>query len=309
MKKISEFSRKKNPTKNPTQCRIDDVIGVMQRFPHGISKRKVAEILGIPISTMERSWNSARHRCLIKKLGYGTFVLTSEKQKNLTDFSLGTRFGGAKVDLHALQLSFPIISDSSRSEDWDAQNDMANWKGYVKRFDGFTVKKNLKTVQAWAWARSISGPEEIQQLAHSLMFNVAVRLYKMGVMVDVDHVRTVTKHMAIQKPELERIFPKGVSVSVDLGRDVAKIFEDDKPEPAKAWTDASPWRGIETNDADYAEKLLRMPEYVAQLVTAHTTFTKSLALYNDNIRMHLTAIQDIRDGIRQLTDAVKELKK
>jgi hypothetical protein len=104
--------------------------------------------------------------------------------------------------------------------------------------------------------------DEVEQIAHSLVFKVATYLWNAGIMVDIDHVKTNTKHVCIQKSELEEVFPPGTTVTVDLGKDVAKVFEADTPERAKAWTDNSPFRGVETNDLDYARDVLMMPQYI-----------------------------------------------
>jgi len=290
-----EKSVANNITPLVTFGNIDRIASVMQRFPHGISRKKVAEILNVKVSTITKAWSKARHNGLIKKVGYGTFVLTSEKQKSVTDFSLGTT-----IYLHALQLSFPIIEDHSQPENFDSINDMANWKGYIKRFEGFTIKKNVKTVQAWAWAKKLKGPEEIEQLAHSMVFHVATKLWKIGVMVDVDHVRTVTKHVALKKSELEQIFPKGTSVSVDLGRNVVTLFEDDRPEPARAWTDSSPFRCIETNDVDYARKVLLMPELMTKIV-------EHQAIFSENLMKHLSVLDKMSETLDKIQQNLGEL--
>lgn len=293
----------KNVTNNVTDCNINHVVEVMQRFPRGISRKKVAELLGVKVTTLSRTWSRACHTGLIKQIGYGTFVLSNEKQKSVTDFSVGLR--KCKIDLHALQLSFPIIDDQSKPEAWDKLIPMNNWTKGQKRIDGITIQKNTKVVQAWLWSQKIKSPQEIEQLAHSMVFKVATALWKIGVTVDIDHVQTVTKHVAIQKSELEEIYPKGTSVTVDLGRFAKKIFEDDKNEPAKAWTDDSPFRSIETNDVEYAKAVLQMPLHVERMSTAIASFADQSAEYAEEIREHRAAIKEIRETMAEMRDFFK----
>jgi hypothetical protein len=82
--------------------------------------------------------------------------------------------------------------------------------------------------------------------------------------------------------------------------------------PARAWVD---WSGckdksildLESNDMTYTEKLIMVPEHVSELL-AHTIvfddimarFSDSLVVYNKNIELHLSVLQEMRDTLRAL---------
>ena len=275
-----------------------DIIGILKRYPHGTSQKKVVGIMGCDRSAMLRSWSELLREGIVKKVAYGTFVLSG---KNVTHFSLDQTHIPS-VNLHALQLVFPIIEDNSTADKWDSINQKKNWKGYVKRIEGMTIQKNTKQVQVWLWSRDIKDIESITKLSISAAFKVGIFLHKMGVTVNMDEVSVNTKHVAIEHTELEKMIPKGTKVEVGLDRIAEKVFDKDKDESAKAWIDASPFKAIETNDIKYARDVLLMPQYIQATNQAMKELSSQNAWLAENIVSHRKVLQDLTDAIRELRD-------
>ena len=202
----------------------DGIITIMERYPYGISQKKVIGIMGCNRSAMLKSWSQLKREGIIKGIGYGTFILSGN---NVTHFSLG-QTPIPSVNLHALQMVFPIVEDNSNPTQWDSENQKKNWKGYIKRIEGMTIQKNTKNVQVWLWSRDIKDIEAIQKLTISAAFRVGVLLHKMGVIVNMDEVSVNTKHVAIEKTELEKMIPKGTKVEIGLDRVAENVFEADQ---------------------------------------------------------------------------------
>jgi hypothetical protein len=76
----------------------------------------------------------------------------------------------------------------------------------------------------------------------------------------------------------------------NIGKVRIDISEKDKP-------------NMEEDQSEYSlEALLEMPKVLEQ-------FQESLKLYNEQIRLHLSVMQEIRTGITELRDAVRDVKK
>ena len=134
--------------------------------------------------------------------------------------------------------------------------------------------------------------------------------------------RCVQQHISIRNQDLEQVFSKGFTLEIDLGREQEKLIDKDIPKEAKAWTDNSPFRGVETNDVGYARKYLMMPEMIEKLiqltqenVKVTVGYAKNQEIYNENIKLHLevqkqqlNTQRELRDGIKELRDLIKEKK-
>lgn len=124
-------------------------------------------------------------------------------------------------------------------------------------------------------------------------------LWKYGVSVDIDNVRIGEKHIAIRDDYLKKKVPEGTKVSVYLGRPQEKMFPADEDKPAKAWTDESPFRGVETNDVKYAENYLRTPERVEEILEIQLKHAK-------NIELHMKVLEEMSKTLKDIRDALKK---
>jgi hypothetical protein len=281
---------------------INLIIDILKRYPHGTSRKKVFELSGQKTSTMLRSWNKARHEGIIKRLGYGVFVLS---EKNITHFS-GDASLSPQINVHALQLSFPIIADNTDDAFWDKinkgfKNSLVFYK-YINKPIGLTIQKNSKQVTIQIYARNVNTPEDIESLAFRAGYFAYYYLQKNGLDIDLFNVQKKHLDIAIKDTILKTVIPEKNKVEVMLGRDAKPFFPADKGEPAEAHYDSSPIPSIETNDVTYAERYLRTPEMVTQILEIQNNFAL-------NLKYHLETLNNINKAIEKLTKAVEELRK
>jgi len=100
----------------------------------------------------------------------------------------------------------------------------------------------------------------------NLFFNLASRLYKLGVLVEVDSLEQVNQEIAFPFPEYEKIVPKGLRFQKDLGRPADGLLGRNRLKNARVWIDRSrDVLEIESNDLKYIENLVLMPERIKSL--------------------------------------------
>ena len=107
---------------------------------------------------------------------------------------------------------------------------------------------------------------------------------------------------------------KAVKITVPLNRKTAKILDNDDQKDALVWTDASPYRGIESNDVTYVKNYIMMPEKVAKLEENMALMAENTRFLSEQINAHIPAIiklgenaEFMGDSSRKLTKAVEEL--
>ena len=267
----------------------------------------------------------------IKKLGYGTWQITELGNAFLSQltielarsksFSLDTTLT-THIDLHALTLLQPIINkqdiESIDFSDFSLNDGLRNWKEYTKRILsplGLTVTVKTKQVAINVFSRRLSNLNDIYPLIFKAGILVHEYLKLKGIKTDIMETRCVQQHISIRNQDLEQVFSKGFTLEIDLGREQEKLIDKDIPKEAKAWTDNSPFRGVETNDVGYARKYLMMPEIIENLSINFNKLFEGLKDYNENLKLHLDVQKsqlktniEIRDAIKELRDIVKEKK-
>lgn len=273
---------------------IDRILLEIKKYPYGISRKKVAEHLNLSMSTMASYWNKARKDGYFKKIGYGLFVLTKSGEET----SAGVRRKDETlINVHAIQLAFPILEDNSQDSFWDKVNDKFKnskvmWK-YIQAPIGLTIQKNTKQVTVQIWSQEVENPEDIESLSMRAAIYVWMYLKDNGVIVDILQVNKKTVEIAIRNKQIEGIIPKGNTVRIDLGRDAKKIFKDDRKEPGQSWLCPTPKRSVETNDILYAQEYLRTPMMVHTILDIQERHSK-------NIELHLSVMKEMRDGLAKL---------
>ena len=191
---------------------------------------------------------------------------------------------------------------------WDTVNQKNGWIESIKREGKFVIKKNTKKVQVWLLPEDVKTPDDLNRLTHYACFEAATLLWRLGVVVDISKVAVNTKHISIEQSELDRMIPKGTNVTVKLNRTIEKIFENDKEEEAYAKIDDSPFKCIETNDVKYARDVLLMPEYIKATNRAMEGLVEHWNIHLPLMQKTDKGIDELRIGISQLVEVVKELR-
>lgn len=222
---------------------------------------------------MCREWKISKN-----KLKYYTDFLKKQniigKHKNgdwyvkVKSFPLGTRddfFTKPKTNLHALQISMPIISGKIDDSKWEIKEKLKNWTPKYKQldiFDGITIKNNNnKSLTIFPHSRNIESVEEIDKLAYEIRDSLYIYFKSKGVILDVEN--TTIKNLDIGTEDLRGqesgMLKKGEKFTLDLDRYAEITFKKDKRN-AKAWLDGTPFDfTAETNDKLWKRDYLAMP--------------------------------------------------
>lgn len=263
------------------------LLTLFQKYPYGISRKKMIQEGHIQSVNLVRAWSRLRKDDIIKRIAGSLFILDQAK---VTDSS-----GDTTINIHAIQLSFPIISDNIDPDFWDSKNDgFKNSKVYYKRINspiGMTIQKNTKQVTVQVWARDVRKPEEIESLMLRASLYAWHYLKEHGLEVDIFQVEKKNIDIAIKNNDLKGIVGTKDKIEVGLDRPVSKLFSNDKDKEAKAWYDSSPTSSVETNDIEYAKRYLRTPEMVTTILETQERFSK-------NLELHLQVLQEIRDALK-----------
>ena len=266
----------------------DHILNLLMKYPYGVSRKKIAEQIGINVNTMAYHWNKLIKIGYIKKIGYCLFV---RGEKTSVE---------PLMNVHAMQLVIPIIKDESVPSFWDKAIPMKGWTAYykyVKTPIGFTIQKNTRNVQIQVWARNMDTPEQLESLLLRAGYYAQYYLREHAkVVVDLFNVEKKNVDIAFKDNDLKNIVGTKDKIEIELGRPTSKLFESDKPKEAKAWYDSSPTNVIETNDIEYAKRYLRTPEMVTTILETQERFAK-------NLELHLTVLQELRDAIKSLKEA------
>jgi len=174
------------------------------------------------------------------------------------------------------------------------QGSFNNWRPQFKRFLaplGFTMRNNHnKSVTVWLYSREISRNFNVEALAIKTVMFAYTTLKEKNVIIDMMEPKVKNLHISVKNDDLDKVFNKGETFEVLLNRPCSKIFKDDPEKEARAWTDESPYRGVETNDIKYKENLIMMPERIERMVntvqavnTNQQAFNSSIGKYNDSV--------------------------
>ena len=254
-----------------------------------------------------------KHQNLIKKIGYGVWDLTLKGRQQVKVFSLGTRnLPPKKTNLHALNIEVPIITDNLNFK-WDNEVQLKNWVAKYKygiQPLGITLMKGTKSIQIYVYSREIKDHSEITSLLMRSLLFVKKFLGDGGIKIDEFEAKVKTLHLAVKDNELEKMIPKNLAVEVDLKRNARKLLKKDKPRKAKAWTDTSPFRAIETNDVAYAENYIQMPERVnqlsSQLFPSLNELNNSIQLEIKNKKLHLSVLDEMSSTLKEIKGVLKK---
>jgi predicted transcriptional regulator len=299
---------------------------------------KIADQLKVSMQNLNKYISRLKKLNYIKKLGYATWELTKEGKeflnflriKQITKPStLGLLDENLKVNLHALTITVPILSGKlDFKEKGYEQGELRGWIPQYLRISsplGLTLKNNNnKSVTIYLWSREIPKTFDINSLViKSLLFTHNKLKEEQNVTIDIMDSKVSTLHLSVKNEDLDLIFNKGEKFEVVLNRSVKKILPKDEDKPAKAWVDSTPYLGIETNDIDYKENLIMMPERVNKLMEflpetvkvinelkneALIPLTKQIALHLEVEQKQSNNQDKMNQLLEKLNNSINELK-
>ncbi len=137
----------------------------------------------------------------------------------------------------------------------------------------------------------------------NLFFNLASRLYKLGVLVEVDSLEQVNQEIAFPLPEYEKIVPKGLRFQRDLGRPADGLLGRNRLKNARVWIDRSQdVLEIESNDLKYIENLVLMPERIKGLLN-------TVEMLSKNQERMIMLLESLVMSLQKSTESIEKLAK
>jgi len=294
-------------------------LSVYNLIKRGFNPAKICSKLDITPSNLCYYTSFLKKNNIIQKKGYGVWEINNDisfkKVKSIcfpkkayttsNRSSIDTR----QTNLHALNINVPIIKGNlNLIKDFEgyAQSSFNNWIPQYKKFIhpiGFTVKNNNnKSVDLQIWSRRIFNLDEIHQLILKTLIYTQHIFKEKGVIIDIFNAKTKTLHISTKDQDVEKVLNKGTKIEVFLNRNKKKILEKDEPKQAIAWTDSSPFRGIESNDLQYMENYIKMPEKVDKI-------EKTMFGLNNTLKGVNNSLNTFKIGMEQHMVLIKQMQK
>jgi hypothetical protein len=258
------------------------LLDVLNLFEEGLNTSQITNRLSISKQKLNYYIAELKRQNLVKKVSYGVWEVKSKEVKN---FSLGLM--KPTTNLHALQLSIPILEGKIESDDWTIKNKLNNWLPKYKGLEvlgGLTIRNNNnKSISVFIKSRDIKDLNEIDNLAFKVRsFIFEYFKHKENVILDIMNCETKNLDIATEDKQAEGMVKKGDKFKLTFDKKAEKIFENDKIQ-SKAWIDGSPFTfTAETNDKEWKREYLKMPFSIKEL-------RESLVLledYNMNLKLH-----------------------
>lgn len=236
-------------------------------------------------------------------------LLSSKSKSSKSKSSLGTS-QRPKSNLHALQISFPILSGKIQDKDWEIKEKLKNWiPKYTKlpELGGLRLKNNNnKSLTVWASSRDFKNVDDIHKLGYQIQTYIYV-YFKNKQNVILDHLNCETKNldMATEDKHSESMRGKGEKFLLHLNKKAEKIFPKDNID-AKAWIDGTPYNfSAETNDIAWKREYLNMPFNIKHLIYS----LPALEEYNQNLKLHIKVQQENLQTQKQIQKLIERLEK
>jgi len=280
--------------------RLTLVVSLMSK---GLTPSKIAKRLKVSKPYISKLIRPLKEKGLIKNKGYGVWEVNQNINK-LTDFSLGTRINKPTTNLHALQINFPILEGKIKDKNWEIKEKLNHWlpkyKGLII-LGGLTLKNNNnKSITVFAKSRNIKKLEDIDILANQIRAYVPQYFKIQGVILDNINCKTSNLNIATEDKPAGGMLRKGEKFELKFNKQAEKIFPRDNLS-SKAWMDGSPFKfTAETNDKDWKRNYLKMPFTIRDLAILNVEFNKNLEVYNKNIKLHLSVLNEIKKAIKRL---------
>ena len=283
---------------------------IVKHLADNKSVTDVALILGVPKQNLTRRIGKLKREGVIKNIGKGTWEVNEAQwlrfQSKVNTRSIGT----TTANLHALHIKIPIVDGTVDLKGYESK--LNNWNVQYKKIPAMklTLKNNNnRSLSVYVWSREVHRYNEIPNICHITVHQVC-SMFKGTLNLDYLGWEVKTLHLAMRDKELDQVFNKGTTLEVALGRSTEKITENDITREAKAWTDNSPFRGIETNDIAYYKNYLMMPENVANntqtLSQVVNELIPAIKLLETHMRSHTGAIKGINQSFKRFNDMMSQ---
>ena len=230
------------------------------------------------------------------RTSYQELVVTSLGEKAIAENKLPetSYTPTARLGAH-LRLYLPIIR-RGRIADWDRvnrrfRNSMIKHKDLRGAVSGLSVRETSKGIELAVKHRKLDTVREIYPLVMRAQMWAVGYFAAKGYELDMMNARVNDVHISIATRETREAAEAAGRVCVEFQRERRRILPADPLQPARTWFDRTPEPGLETNDMDYAECFLRMPELLAKLASAQARQAEAMAVYAEHLKSHALFIE------------------
>lgn len=234
-------------------------------------------------------------------------ILVSRQSSKYSKFSDRVKPKNSRV--HSVSFKFPILHDHFTGN-WDKiSNNLTNSIRAYKKIEfpiHVTIEKTTKSIILHLHDKQIDRHiffTEFTEWIIKTIFYAYHYLKRKGLEFDFLEIQAIKQHVANPSPEDEHILDPRATFSKDLGRQAHFIAP--SPQPARAWIDRSlgPLE-VETNDLEYEEKYLMVPENVEAILHGQARFHQDLDLYSQNIEKHLAVLDEMSSTLKAIKGAL-----
>ncbi len=269
----------------------DLYLTVFNLIKKGESPMNISKILNISKQNLQYYINYLKNNGYINKIGYGTW----EVKKEVKTSSLGLRVEKPTTNLHALQITIPILQGKIKDSDWQLKNKLNNWIPKYKGLNilgGLTIRNNNnKSITIFAKTRDIKDLNEVDNLSFKIRAYISQYMRLRGVVLDVFNAKVTNLNLATKDEHAESMLRKGEKFELDLNKISEKVFPKDNIN-AKAWIDGSPFKfSAETNDKEWKREYLSMPFRIRDSINILILMVKDLNYVSKNYKSHVKLVE------------------
>jgi hypothetical protein len=279
------MEKQADTTNNTTKSDLEFI--VFQKFKEGKNVSQISKELNLPITNIDYYKTKFIKANLLKRIGKGVYEVIGI----LRTSSLGTT--KPTTNLHALQISFPILNGTIPDSDWEIKEKLNNWipkYTELKDLGGVTIKNNNnKSLTVWAKSRNVNTVDEVQDLAFKLRIYI-YNYFRTKHSVELDLIGAIIKNLdiATEDKNAEGMRGKGEKFVLNHGIKAEKVFENDNRD-SKSMIDGSPFKfSAETNDLAWKREYLRMPFSIREL-------KEGLMYVAENYKSHVGVVEDLHN--------------
>lgn len=310
---------KRSKTKKVKIRKMNLYLTILKLLNRGKNPTQTSKELNLSKQSINHYIRRLKQNGLLSKISYGTWELTQKGREKLQELQTSKTLtlglsDDFKANLHALQIEVPILEGNLTFEEKGFKgSELRGWIPEYLRISsplGLTIRNNnSKSITIYLWAREIIRTFDV----NSLVIKSVIFVYdylKTNYNVKINHFepKVTTLHLSIRNKDLDELFNKGEGFEVFLNRNIKPILPNDKSKEAKAWIDSSPYLGVETNDIEYKENLIMMPERINKLFNFFPEFYRLLKDYHENLKLHKEVQMEQLETSKEIRNYIKELR-
>jgi len=220
-----------------------------------------------------------------------------------------SRYGGgnSKTRMHRLNVKFDIIKDNPGAI-FDTENNLKNWIQKYTRISypiGVTIQKNPKSIVLMFHTFESTTTRTMSDFMNYVLKGITITYHilksKYGITIDFMSGEIIDQHIANERPDLKDKIDNNKTTTVNLNRKLSGLFKSKMD--AKAWIDFSEGLpDIETNDLQYEEKLIEMPENIDVIRNQLRGYAPRMLAIENTMLYIASSINKLSENMVKLTN-------